>query len=156
MVITFCGHSKYEGTAEDEIKILKLLNQKAGNSSVEFFLGGYGGFDWFTYRCAKKFQKEHKDAKLIWITPYLNIPLADDKKRRFDLIVYLELEKIPLKYAIVYRNRWMVEQADIVISYIINQTAFSYHPQEEYSNKVLSISVSHLYVLFEIFSHNDR
>ena len=60
MVITFCGHSKYEGSEKDEIKILELLNQKAGNNPVDFFLGGYGGFDWFTYRCAKKFQKNIK------------------------------------------------------------------------------------------------
>ena len=147
MVITFCGHSKYEGTAEDEIKILKLLNQKAGNSSVEFFLGGYGGFDWFAYRCAKKFQKEHEEAKVIWITPYLNSSLSDDKKNRFDLIVYPELEKIPLKYAIVYRNRWMVEQADIVISYIINQYggAYAMYQYAKRKNKeIYNIAVPHI------------
>ena len=126
MVVAFCGHSEYKGSMEDEVKILHLLKQKVGKCSVDFFLGGYGGFDQFAYRCVKKFQKEYGNAKLILITPYLNAPRADDCKKLFDLIIYPELEKIPPKYAIVYRNRWMVEQADLIISYIMNQYGGAY------------------------------
>ena len=127
MVIAFCGHSRYGGSLEDEKKILELLKQKAENEAVEFFLGGYGGFDQFAYHCAWKFQKEHTDAKLILITPYLDTKhYADDIKDRFDSIIYPELEKIPLKYAIVHRNRWIVEKADIIIAYVKNQYGGAY------------------------------
>ena len=126
MIVTFCGHSKYEGSVEDEKKILDLLMKKTGQVSVEFFLGGYGDFDRFAYGCAKQFQKERGDAKLILVTPYLNTKNMEDKENCFDEIIYPELEKVPRKYAIIHRNRWMVEKADIVISYVTHQYGGAY------------------------------
>ncbi len=37
MIITFCGHSAYESVAEDEKKILEILEKRAGNDPVDFF-----------------------------------------------------------------------------------------------------------------------
>ena len=124
MVITFCGHSSYESVAGDEKKILEILEKRVGNSSVEFFLGDYGNFDKFTYDCAKKFKEHHVGAKLVFITPYITV--AEYKKDHFDLIVYPELEKIPLRYAILHRNKWMVDQASIVIAYVTHKYGGAY------------------------------
>ena len=36
-------------------------------------------------------------------------------RQKFDNIVYPPLETVPYRYAIIRRNEWMIDQADIVI-----------------------------------------
>lgn len=43
-----------------------------------------------------------------------------------DSVLYPELENVPPRYAISHRNRWMVEQADIVISFVSHQYGGAY------------------------------
>ncbi|MBR7095781.1 MAG: hypothetical protein IKC73_06140 [Clostridia bacterium] len=42
MIITFCGHSDYMGNAEDEERLLALLESVIKGEPVDFYLGGYG------------------------------------------------------------------------------------------------------------------
>lgn len=119
MIITFCGHSQFTRTAEYEQKILAFLEEKVGDKPADFYLGGYGSFDAFAYDCCKKYKATHPDASLIFITPYMTVEYQknhlDYQKKRYDDIIYPEIEDKPPRFAITYRNRWMVEQADYVI-----------------------------------------
>ena len=130
MVIVFCGHSDYIENIQDEVEILNILESEVGTSPCELFLGGYGNFDAFAFRCAKKFKQKHFSAKLILVTPYLDRREKMRKticvKEEFDSIVYPELEKVPPRYAISHRNKWMIEQADIVISFVSHQYGGAY------------------------------
>ena len=38
----------------------------------------------------------------------------------YDGSVYPELEKIPRRFAILHRNRWMVQSADVVVAYVLH------------------------------------
>lgn len=42
------------------------------------------------------------------------------------MIIYPELDNVPLRFAISKRNKWMVEQADIVIAYITHTYGGAY------------------------------
>ena len=113
MIVTFCGHSQYIAKQEDEEKILSLLQNEVGNAPAEFFLGGYGAFDTFAFHCCKKYQATHPSVKLVFVSPYLNA-----EKNGYDAVLYPTLEQVPLKFALSHRNRWMVENADVVVAYI--------------------------------------
>ncbi len=130
MKIAFCGHSKYTKNLTDEKMILKMLETIVNDDYCEFFLGEYGGFDRFAYDCAKKFKENHPKVKLIFITPYISvkhqIKYDEYQKERFDLIIYPSLEKVPLRYAISHRNRWIIEQADVIISFITHKNGGAY------------------------------
>ena len=122
MIIAFCGHSDYVENKEDEIKIIEMLETKAKEICFDFFLGLYGNFDRFCYSIAKKFKDTHINSKLFFISPYNDETYlknrALDKGNRFDLIIYPELETVPRKYAIFYRNKWIVEKADLIIAFV--------------------------------------
>lgn len=121
MIITFCGHSDYLEHKEDEERLLSLLEIIANGQHVDFYLGGYGKFDAFAKNCAEKFKNTHNDAKIIFVTPYLNKWLDDRREyleKEYDEILYPELEQMPLKFAISKRNEWMVKQADYVFAYV--------------------------------------
>lgn len=119
MKVTFCGHSNYRRREEDKDQLMKILHERVGDELCDFLLGEYGGFDSFTYDCAKLYKSMHPNVRLIFVQPYLSL---EHCKRynldKFDFTVYPGLEEKPMKYAISYRNRWMIEEADIVIAYI--------------------------------------
>ncbi len=99
--------------------MLSFLQDTVGDSRAEFFLGGYGAFDDFAYRCCKKYQAAHPNTKLVFITPYLSQEKElMEKAAQYDAVIYPEIENAPKRYAISYRNRWMVQKADLVIAYV--------------------------------------
>ena len=121
MVITFCGHSDYIGNLTDEEFLLNLLEEIIQGNEVDFYLGGYDGFDNFVLKCTKKYKQKHLNAKLIFITPYLHkLTSQSDNiiEKSYDMIIYPELERIPQKLAIIKRNEWMIKQADYVFAYV--------------------------------------
>ena len=130
MVIAFCGHSQYIKNLEDEKLVLEILKKRVANNDVDFLLGEYGGFDNFAYGCVKQFKTLHPKSNLIFVTPYISLEYQKNqieyRKERFDMVIYPSLEKVPPRYAISHRNRWIVEQADIIIAYITHQYGGAY------------------------------
>ena len=122
MVVTFCGHSSFIKTPRLEEELLRLLEEWVGEAPADFLLGGYGGFDAFAYQCCKQYQKEHSKTKLIFVTPYMTesyqINHLSYEQGFYDEIVYPPIEDKPKRFAILYRNQWMVEAADLVIAYV--------------------------------------
>lgn len=130
MIITFCGHSHYTGSEEDEVKILSILSEKIGDQPAELYLGGYGNFDEFARKCGKKYQETHPDTKLILVTPYITVEYQkhhlSTQKDQYDGILYPPIEKAPLKFAISYRNKWTVEKSDCIIAYVTHTWGGAY------------------------------
>ena len=120
MKIAFCGHASYTGNEKDERRVLTLLEHITGNAPAEFFLGEHGGFDRFAYACAKRFKHHHPNAQLIWITAYYPPRQGHLQHTEYDLVLYPPLEYVPPRYAISHRNRWLVEQADVIIACVTN------------------------------------
>ena len=119
MIVTFCGHAQFHKTEEYEQKTLAFLEEKVGDQPADMYLGGYGDFDSFAYDCCKKYKANHPNISLVFVTPYLTIEYQknhlDYQMTNYDSILYPEIEDKPPRFAISYRNRWMVERADLVV-----------------------------------------
>ncbi|MBQ7948860.1 MAG: hypothetical protein IJ284_03770 [Clostridia bacterium] len=122
MIVTFCGHAQFHKTEEYEQKILAFLEEKVGDQPADIYLGGYGGFDSFANDCCKKYKETHPKVSLLFITPYMAVEYQknhlDYQQTRYDGIIYPEIEDKPKRFAISYRNKWMVEKSDYVVAYI--------------------------------------
>ena len=116
MVIAFFGHSDFSADEIIKEKLLETLRSLINDSEAELLLGGYGGVDRFALNCGKCYKKENFKAKLILVTPYLN--RSHSEGCEYDETLYPTLEKVPYRYAISARNKWMVDRADVIISYI--------------------------------------
>jgi len=122
MIVTFCGHRDFIADEIHERFVISLLEEVVAGRNVEFYLGDQGAFDRFAYACAKKYKENHTNASLIYVTPYL----TEDYQRRllcglqqkYDSIVYPSIENVPLRYAILSRNKYLVEKADLIIAYV--------------------------------------
>ncbi len=130
MIITFCGHSDFVKTKEYEQKLLDILEERAGNNSTEMYLGGYGNFDSFAYECCKKYKETHPNTALVFVTPYMTLEYQKNhleyQKTLYDNIIYPNIEDKPMRFAISYRNKYIIEKADIVISCITHQYGGAY------------------------------
>jgi uncharacterized phage-like protein YoqJ len=122
MIVTFCGHSSFFPKEKHRIDMLKILEEQVGNNRADLFLGGYGGFDSFAYSCAREYKKTHPGVSIVFVTPYLNDnyikKYIKSGRYEYDHILYPDIENKPLRLAILYRNRYMVEKADVVIAYV--------------------------------------
>ena len=57
----------------------------------------------------------------------------------YDAIVYPEIEDKPLKFAISYRNKWMAEQADLVIAYVNHNSGGAWQTYQHAKRKKKTI-----------------
>ncbi len=128
MIITFCGHSDFFESKKYENLLIDILEREIGTCSAKMYLGGYGGFDSFAYTCCKKFKNQRPNVSLVFITPYLKVdPIL---AQNYDSVIYPALEDKPKRYAIGYRNKYMVEKADLIIAYINHDWGGAYKTYE--------------------------
>ena len=132
MIVTFCGHADFQRSDEYEKKIFDFFEKNIGEQSTEVYLGGYGAFDEFAYKCCKKYKATHPNMFLIFVTPYINV---EYQELEYDSIIYPDIEDKPLKLAILYRNRYMVEKADCVIAFVARPFGGAYKTYKHARNK---------------------
>ena len=119
MTITFCGHSNCLFSDEEKEKLKHLLIKEIRkNPTCKFYLGGYGDFDSLCLRTLRELKTDFREIELLFITPYLdkNYSKLEFAKYHYDDVIFPPLESIPRKFAILKRNEWMVDSADLVIA----------------------------------------
>ncbi|MBE6554172.1 MAG: hypothetical protein E7666_07510 [Ruminococcaceae bacterium] len=122
MVIMFCGHADFQKNERLEFELISVLDKCIEKESCELIFGGYGNFDLFAFHCGLKLKQLNKKTKLTLVIPYVDakhLPLSlKSQMGLYDEIVYPSQENVPYRYAILMRNKWMVERADFVIAFI--------------------------------------
>ena len=115
MVCTFFGHKDTPKEIEPTLRttLIDLIENK--NVTV-FYVGNNGNFDIMVHR-------QLEDLSPTYPITY-NVVLAylpTNKSEYDDLTntIYPEgIETLPKRFAISCRNKWMVEQSDIVVTYV--------------------------------------
>ena len=122
MIITFCGHSDFlfSDDVKQQLKNI-LVSEIIKNPTCKFYLGGYGDFDSLCLRTLRELKKEFQSIELIFITPYIdkNYSKLEFAKYHYDDVIFPPLECVPRRFAILKRNEWMVDEADLVIAYVM-------------------------------------
>ena len=115
MKVTFCGHGKEEYGEAVSKRLYEIIEELIKSGADEFLLGGYGNFDMLAARTVKDLQQVYPHVKSTLVVPYIN---RSYDKELYDGSVYPPIENVPKKYAIVKRNEWSVNQADVVVAYV--------------------------------------
>lgn len=115
MKVTFCGHGDINYSDELRNKLREIIIELIVQGADEFLFGGYGSFDWMAAHIVYKLKQEYPGIKSVLVVPYLNREYNTDW---YDCSVFPPLERVPKRYAIVRRNYWMVERADVLICYV--------------------------------------
>lgn len=108
------GHSEINEL--DLSKIDEVLENLISNGFTEFYSGGMGNFDKICANKIFKLKDKYPFIKNYIVIPYLSFNIFN--KEIFDDIIYPELEKYHFKSAIIYRNKWLIDNSNLALCYI--------------------------------------
>ena len=117
MIATFCGHSRISQSAGVEKWLYTVTQRLIEQGITTFYLGGYGAFDSLAASVLRKQKKRYPQIELVLVLAYLK---TRQDISYYDSTVYPPLEAVPRRFAISYRNRWMVEASDVVVAYVLH------------------------------------
>ena len=113
------GHRDLYRDIKNEIQIT-IEHLIIENGITVFLTGGMGDFDSLFSSAVRSCKVSNKDIQLILVKPYFSNELNTNKDyyESFydDVIIPDEIAGCHYKSAITKRNRWMVEQSDVVLS----------------------------------------
>ena len=113
MVVTFCGNRDASYSEEEKEMLCNAVEGLIIEGYNEFYLGGYGNFDIPVARTVRELAEKYTHIRSYLIIPYINM---DHDKKLYDGSIYTPLETVPKRVAIPRRNKWMVEEAEVVVS----------------------------------------
>ena len=115
MTATFFGHKDTPKEIEPTLRstLIDLIENK--NVTV-FYVGNNGNFDTMVRR-------QLEDLSRIYpITYSVVLAYLPTKKNKYDNLtntIYPEgLETVPKRFAISWRNKWMIKQSDVIVTYV--------------------------------------
>lgn len=115
MTVTFFGHKDTPKEIEPTLRST-LINLIENHGATEFYVGNNGNFDTMVRRQLEELSHTYT------ITYNIVLAYLPTKKNEYDdltnTILPEGIEAVPKRFAISYRNKWMVEQSDIVITYV--------------------------------------
>lgn len=115
MVCTFFGHKDTPKEIEPTLRstLIDLIENK--NVTV-FYVGNNGNFDTMVRRQLEDLSQTYPITYSV-VLAYL--PTEKNKYDNLTNTLYPEgLETVPKRFAISWRNKWMIQQSDIVVTYV--------------------------------------
>ena len=111
----FFGHRDTPSEISDKLEraIINLIENKSVDS---FYVGNQGGFDSMVRNTLKKLKIKYPHINYAVVLAYM--PTRADGQDYSDTIYPDGLENVPPKFAIDWRNRWLIDNSAYVIAYI--------------------------------------
>ena len=114
--VTFFGHRDTPKEIESALR-LTLIDLIENKNATVFYVGNHGNFDAMVRRQLEDLSQTYPITYSV-VLAYL--PTEKNKYDNLTNTIYPEgLENVPKRFAISYRNKWMIQQADTVVSYVI-------------------------------------
>ena len=121
VVCTFFGHSDTPEAVYSKLKnTIEELIITRGVST--FMVGNNGSFDSMALRALRELKQQYAHISYQVVLAYM--PHRDDELYSPEETLLPEgIETVPKRFAIPWRNKWMVHKSQIVICYIIHNAS---------------------------------
>ena len=118
MICSFFGHRSIPQDIGELIKksIADLIVATA--SDITFYVGNKGHFDRAVQYALADLTEKYPKIKAYVVLDYL--PDKEDNYFKLPTIMPDGFERVPKRFAISHRNKWMIEQCDLAIVYYEN------------------------------------
>ena len=115
-VCTFFGHRDCPETIKPRLR--EVLVDLIANKGVDtFYVGNQGRFDGIVRSVLRELEQEHPEIHYAVVLAHM-----PGKKNEYDdfsdTILPEGIEAVHPRYAISWRNRWMLQRSDYVVTYI--------------------------------------
>ena len=127
--VSFFGHRVLHDLERIDTQIIPLLKELLKTKPyVSFLIGRQGEFDIYVASVIKRVQKEvgKESNELTLVLPYAVVDLPFYEIYYDSIIIPECLQGTHPKSAITQKNRWMIEQSDLVITLVDKETGGAY------------------------------
>ena len=111
--VTFFGHRDTPKETEPVLR-LTLIDLIENKNATFFYVGNHGNFDAMVRRQLEDLSKTYP-IKYYIVLAYM--PSKNDEPDEHSLLPE-GIESVPRRFAINYRNKWMLTKSDIVVTYV--------------------------------------
>ena len=120
-VCTFFGHHDCPNSILSNLKAT-LIDLIEHHGVDTFYVGNHGAFDTMAWTVLSELRLIYSHIHCTMVLAYM--PLHDDCSWKahdyIDTILPEGIETVPKRYAIIWRNKWMLQQADYVVTYVVH------------------------------------
>ena len=133
---TFFGHrdcpESIRGRLREEVE--RLISHQQADT---FYVGTQGSFDRMAYAVLKELRIKYPRIKVYRVLAYMpkNGAVSNDDGSDKDTILPEGIERVHARYAIVWRNNWMIDKSDYVIAYVTHTFGGAYQSLERAKKK---------------------
>ena len=109
-----CSFFGHRDSPESLYPVLKETIREIIRSGLAtvFYMGTQGNFDAMAYRAVKELQAEYPSVIVYRVLPYL------PKTEIADSILPEGIETVHPRYAISWRNKWLLDHSAMIVAYI--------------------------------------
>ena len=111
--VTFFGHRDTPKEIEPALR-LTLIDLIENKNATVFYVGNHGNFDAMVRRQLEDLSKTYP-IKYYVVLAYMPSKNAEPDEHS---ILPEGIETVPRRFAINYRNKWMLTKSDIVVTYV--------------------------------------
>ncbi|MBR3802455.1 MAG: hypothetical protein IKK37_03285 [Clostridia bacterium] len=113
MICTFFGHRDAPKEIESALR-LTLLDLIENKNATIFYVGNHGDFDAMVRR---QFEDLSKIYPIKYYVVLAYMPRENDSPDEHTILPE-GIENVPRRFAINYRNKWMLGKSDTVVTYV--------------------------------------
>ena len=121
MKVTFFGH-RYVQKEIEPMLISTLIDLIENRGAELFFVGNQGGFDAMVTRVLRELSDRYP-IRSYTVLAYLPTVENDAPLNLLPTITPEGIENVPRRFAISFRNKWMIAQSDCVVTHVTNHIA---------------------------------
>lgn len=135
MVCTFIGHHDAPRALEDDLK--KEIERQIAEGVLDFVVGNNGSFDFLSQCALRAISRENPKIRFSIVLSRIDEHAISGAQ---DATVFPEGLELSLpRFAICKRNRWLLENAQIVIAYVAHTTSNAHRWLERARKKGLRV-----------------
>ena len=113
---TFFGHRDCSENIKPKIRTA-VIDLIENHGVTMFYVGNQGNFDRLVRSILKEVTTAYPEVGYAVVLAYM--PSAKKRADDFsDTLLPDGIEKVPKRFAIPWRNKWMIEHADYVVTYV--------------------------------------
>ncbi|MBR4658719.1 MAG: hypothetical protein IKP26_05635 [Clostridia bacterium] len=121
MACTFFGH-RYVQKEIEPILRSTLIDLIENHGAELFYVGNQGGFDAMVTRVLRELSDRYP-IRAYTVLAYLPTSESSVSENLMPTVLPEGIETVPRRFAISFRNRWMIMQSDIVVTHVTNHVA---------------------------------
>ena len=113
-VCTFFGHRDCPSSIQPKLKaaFIDLIENHAVHT---FYVGNHGAFDSLVRSTLQELTQSYPQIRYTVVLAYLPTKQTDFP---YENLLPDGIENVPKRFAISFRNKWMLKQSDFVVTYI--------------------------------------